>query len=274
MSHPLRAALLLPVLLGGSGCAAAGLAGAPILSAVQAVTDRSVERTLPVDRSLAWAATLDALSRMGISVHDADKSGETWALKGTGEKITVSAELSRVTPTMTRLSLRVEAGRLTADKKTAEEVLNQVAAGVTTATAARPPGPSGEANASREALTALKHEIERLGTKLEEAGPGRQRLPVDAPATSGSVKPDASRVIVVPGSAGVPAVAVERDGVSSRPTPAVSAGAAASQPTVADPPGSDTHSDAATVDTVLAAPMNPIGSLKPVEALRVRQAEQ
>lgn len=72
-------------------------------------------------------ATVEIFGRMEIRVRHIDRSRDAWVLKGTGETVELHAELAPVTPRMTKVSLRVEAGGLQADKRTAEEILNQVA---------------------------------------------------------------------------------------------------------------------------------------------------
>ncbi len=120
--------LCVATMLAGGGCAAAGLAAAgPLLSAIGTIGSRSIERTLSADLETAWTATVETFSRMEIRVRHTDRSRDAWVLKGTGGTVELHAELAPVTPRMTKVSLRAEAGGLQADKRTTEEILNQVA---------------------------------------------------------------------------------------------------------------------------------------------------
>src|SRR5215831_12407632 len=153
--------LLSLVLLGTGGCVAAGLAAVgPVLTSVVAIGDRSVERTIPADLQATWGATVDVLSRMAIKFETSDKSGEQWQFRGTGEAATVYGTLEPVTARMTKMSVRVEAGKLFPDKRTAEELLNQVA---TSLAGPSNPGSRTAAEESAARLQSLQREIERLG---------------------------------------------------------------------------------------------------------------
>jgi hypothetical protein len=176
----------------------------PLLGSLAAIGDRSVERTLPADLSSAWGATLGSLARIGVRVDETDRSGERWTLSGKGGAITLHAALERVTTGMSRVSLRVETGGLLADKRTAEEILNQITAslGARAATTESSAAPTGDRSA--EQMAALRHEIERLGTKLEEAG--KRRPPEPAAAVTPSTPTFEGPVFVIPASVGVPIV--------------------------------------------------------------------
>ncbi len=126
----LRLVLLLAIALAGGGCAVAGMAAGPLRTAIQAIGARSVEQTLAADLETAWTATVDTVTRMEIRIQETDRDGEAWALEGIGDEVTVYVKLVAVTPQMTKVFVRVEAGGLLADKETAEEILNQVALSV------------------------------------------------------------------------------------------------------------------------------------------------
>jgi len=198
--------LALGLALATGGCVSAGLAAAgPLFGAIQAVVDRSVDRTFPADLGTAWGATADALSRMGLRLHDVDRSGEAWTVEGKGDAVTLTARLERVTPQLTRVSLRAENGGLTADKKTADEILNQVAISLAPVTA-KSPGGNEDRAASAEAISSLRREVERLGSTLEQRDSRASATPQPAPATF-----ETGRIFVVPASAGVPSAPMPED---------------------------------------------------------------
>ena len=203
--HARSAGLAVAAMLAGlasGGCVTGGLAlMGPLVGAVYAVADRSVERALPADLDGAWTATVEGLSRVSVRIKDVDRTGASWSLTGVGDNVTLRATLVRITPTLTKLSLRVEDGGITADKKSAEEILNQVSAVL-----AGPPAgavarrPVDDVPADTASMAALKREIERLGSKLD--GPGAQR-----PAASAGVPVvEHGRILVVPPSLGVASV--------------------------------------------------------------------
>lgn len=193
--------------LGAGGCTTLGFAAAgPLFTGVAALADRSVERTVPADQITAWAATVDALSRMAVRLDETDRSGERWQLRGLGEAVTVHGSLDRVTTRMTRVSIRVEAGGLLADKKTGDEILNQISASLASLDRMVRPAEAPPRDLSAERLGTLQREIERLSTKLDAAretpapaSPSPEPAAVHPPTTTG--------VLVVPISAGVPTTA-------------------------------------------------------------------
>ncbi|MBI4611111.1 MAG: DUF3568 family protein [Candidatus Rokubacteria bacterium] len=202
-------------LLGVGGCASAGLMMAgPVVAGFYVLSDRTVERTLAADLAAAWTATRDALTRLEIRVREADRGAETWVLEGTGEKISVRAELTPVTPRLTRLSVRVEAGRLLADKLTGEEILKQVAVSLAGATALARGEPSREPGAQREALAALEREIRRLRSELEEMRGAVRAPPEPAEAASAVLTERGSGILVIPASSGVPTLPVPANGAA------------------------------------------------------------
>lgn len=253
--------------LGGGGCAAAGLAAAgPLFTALQFVGERSVERSLPADLTTAWIATVDTLTRMEIRVRETGRSGESWGLEGVGETVRVHATLTRVTPRMTRLSLRVEAGGLLADKQTAAEILNQVAIFLAGPTAVAKRGPSVEQAAHAEALAALEREIRRLRSEIEEKRVAHR--PPPEPGAAGPVVARKPGILVIPLSYGVPAFPGPANMPVLRTTPALSYDGGA--PIPADAPF---HNDAGRT-AALAAPLSPVSVLTPVPALADRQSGQ
>jgi hypothetical protein len=254
--------LLVPLLgaLGGGGCTAVGFTAAgPLFSAVQMVGDRTVERTLAADLPTAWAATVDALARMGIEAREADRSGETWLLTGTGGTVTVHGELARVTPRMTRLSLRVEAGRLVADKRTAEEIHSQVASSLAQAPAPARAEPRSDQLPQKEALTTLQEEIRRLSLKIEESRKASQVPPAGQPGVTQPALTTVPGVILIPSDYGVPSLPPRTQETVDRgsASPAAEAGRSPE-------PASSLE---LTHGSVLPVPLSPVGVLTPVQSL-------
>ena len=192
----------------------------PLFQAAVAVADRSVERTLPADRTTGWKATVDSLERLGFRIHDVEQAREEWSLKGTGDKVSVTVGLTPVTSRMSRLSLRVEAGGIMADKKTADEILNQVSA---TLTAWAPAGSgstqaSAERKAATEAISSLKREVERLGTRMEQARDAERPAVVGTSPAKPAVL-DNGGILVVPTTAAVASAPVASAPVAPAPEP-------------------------------------------------------
>jgi hypothetical protein len=257
--------------LTAGGCATAGLAlVGPLAGSITAIADRSVERTLPADLGTTWGATADALARMAIRVDQTDKSDTRWRLSGTGEAVTVHGTLDRVTAGMTKVSVRVEAGGLFADKQTGDELLNQIAASLARlASAHERPGPGPDA--ASEELRRLNREIERLGTKIEQA---RAAPPPPRPETAPAATVTSSPIVVVPTSAGVPSVPAAQ--VSNpRPSALPAAGPTGTRNEArpaGPPPAAEIQQG--RVDSIVAAPMRSVEVLRPVEALQIRPVRE
>jgi hypothetical protein len=255
-----------------SGCATAGLAlVGPLAGSITTIADRSVERTLPADLGTTWGATADALARMAVRVDQTEKSDVKWRLTGTGEKVTVHGTLERVTAGMTKVSVRVEAGGLFADKQTGDELLNQIGASLARLASAheRPaPGP----DAASEELRRLHREIERLGTKIEQA----RAAPPAPPQRDGgpTATVSSSPIVVVPTSAGVPSVPAAHVS-TARPTALPAAGPAGTRNEArpaAPPPAAAVREG--RVDSIVAGPMQSVEVLRPVEALQIRPVRE
>lgn len=255
------------------GCATAGLAlVGPLAGSITAIVDRSVERTLPADLSTTWGATADALARMAVRIEETDKSGPKWRLTGTGGATTVHGTLEGVTAGMTKVSVRVEVGGLFADKDTGNELLNQIAASLASlASGGRRDGTASAADVSIDQLRGLQREIERLGTKIEQARetppPARPEAPL-VPTTS--VVP----VIMIPTSAGVATVPVP-DGPPGRPAvPSALRPSAGPRNNGAVSQVQTAEQQEGRADDILAAPMRSVEVLRPVEGLRTRPSSQ
>jgi hypothetical protein len=264
------AALLLLVLLGSGGCVAAGLAAVgPMLSSITALGDRSVERTIPADLSTTWGATVDALARMAVRVEQTEKSGNRWQLRGIEGDVTVYGTLERVTASMTKLSIRVEAGSIYADKRTGEELLNQVGASLASLTGSGPNGAAAAAEASTARLGALQRAIERLGTKVEEARDARR----PAVGTEGSAPPPAVStrpIITVPASAGVPTVPGPPPVLGHQRSAPVSRRDERHVETIPSVDARERPTD--PIDDIMAKPLGPVEVMRPVEGLTIRSS--
>lgn len=253
---------LLASSLPGAGCAMLGLAAVgPALGVLAVVGDRSVTRTLAADRETAWAATLDALARSGIDVGETGRTGEPWVVEGGAKMIRLRAELTELTPKLTRISLNVESGGFLADSRTAEEILSQVARSLAGAPhAVVRPVTSGESDHAAR-LAALEWEIRRLRAKLETRQTSRGS-PREPPTTSETVPSGSSPVLVIPASQGVPTLSVPQAAAVSlgRQAPVLNGGEsfmAAAPPVMRG----------ARLDDLLPATLSPAEALVPLPAL-------
>lgn len=264
MSHRLLGWLLLPMLLGTGGCVTAGLAAmGPVMGSIAAIGDRTVERTIPADLSTTWGATVDALARMSVRVEQTERSSDRWRLTGTYEAITVHGTLERVTGSMTRVSIRVEAGRIYADKRTAEELLNQVGASLASLT--QPGSREARADTSASHLEALQQAIERLGAKVDKAQDGHER-PQPALGDGGPASPPAittSPIITVPASAGVATIPAPLPTIVQAP---------ALRRDKQEVSAKDEHQD--LNPDIMASPLRTVDVLRPAEGLTLRPASR
>jgi hypothetical protein len=265
---------LLSAALGAGGCATLGFAAAgPLYTGIAAIADRSVERTIPADQGTAWGVTVDALSRMAVRLDETDKSGARWQLRGTGEAVTVHGILDRVTARMTKVSIRVEVGSLLADKKTGDEILNQISASL--ASLGRPTREATQApktDLSAERLSALQREMERLGAKLDEAR--NVPPPSSTPRAVADPTPSRTSIMVIPASAGVPTIPVPDSGAKRDPLPTVVRVplpiSEAAPPRNGQPPSHLRN----PAEHILPAPLEPVGVLTPVQALSSERTGQ
>jgi HAMP domain-containing protein len=214
-------AVLVACAIGAGGCAAGGLAAVgPVLSALQIVGDRSVDRTISTDLVTALGLAEDALARTAIVVNSRTRTDDGWVLRGTGQDLTLTMTLSPATERLTRVAIRVEAGRITADKQTGEEVHNQMARLLAEhLQAARPP-----ASAPTDALAALEAQVRSLRIELErqrEMSATRTKAVEPRPA----VTVDPSAIVSVPASYGF--------STPSAPAPASLAATSPAPPTAA-----------------------------------------
>src|SRR5438552_10297980 len=193
------AVLLVGCALAGGGCVAGGLAAvSPVLSALQIVGDRSVERTIAADLPTALALTEETLARMAITLESRTRSDDGWVLRGVSPGLSVEARLVPATERLTRIALRVEAGGwLTADKQTGEELQNQIARVLGERLAAPPALPSVQGGS----LAILEAEVRSLRMELERNRPTATPA-TSVPAPRPSFIIDTSAVVSVPASYG------------------------------------------------------------------------
>lgn len=256
------------------GCATAGLAiVGPLAGSITALVDRSVERTLPADLSTTWGATADALARMAVRIDETDRSGAKWRLTGTGGATTVHGTLEPVTAGMTSVSVRVEAGGLFADKKTSDELLNQIAASLARlASVGRRDGSESAADASITQLRVLQQEVQRLGIKIEQAREAPS--PTARPEAPSAPTPSQVPIITIPASAGVATVPVP-DAPPMRPAiPPALRPSAGPRNTGAFSQVQTAEHQEGRADDILAAPMRSVEVLRPVEGLRTRPSSE
>jgi hypothetical protein len=266
MKHRFFVLLLFPVLLGGGGCVTAGLAAVgPIVGSLTALGDRSVERTMPADLSTTWGATVDALARMAVRVEQTEKSGNRWQLTGIDGDVTVYGTLERVTANMTKVSVRVEAGWIYADKRTGEELLNQVGSSLASLTGSDPRGAAAAAEAFSVRLGTLQRAIERLGTKVDEARDGRDARPptVGSEISTPPPRVTTSPIITIPAAAGLATIP------GSPPSLVQQSSTPASAPSRVLPERRKDHPD-----NVMARPLSSVEVLRPVEGLTIRPTGQ
>jgi hypothetical protein len=264
--------LLLPLyvatMLAGGGCAAAGLAAAgPLLTALGTISSRSIERTLSADLETAWTATVETLSRMEIRVRHTDRSREAWVIKGTGGAVELHAELAPVTPRMTKVSLRVEAGGLQADKQTAEEVLNRVAHSLERPPAVAERELTRERDTLAEAVAALQGEVQHLRSAIHEQEE-RLGLRKSSPEPAGVAKDGLARgsgILVIPPSYGIPLLPGPTGPSMVRWGPSPGRNDHTRVPAHA-PPETDSGEQEG-----LAAPLIPVETLAPVRSLDGRE---
>jgi len=194
-------ALGLSVAFATSGCVAAGVAAGPLVSAVQLLTDRTVERTVGADLTEAQNATEAVLARMAFQLESREQEEGIRRLRAEADGVTVHVKLERVTAKLTRVGLRVEAGKMTADRDTGTQMHEQIAALLTS------PSPASKVTidpAAADELKTLHTEIRKLRSNIEE------RRPLEAPAATSATAPavrlEPGAVVTAPMSAALPTV--------------------------------------------------------------------
>jgi len=239
--------------LSTSGCVAAGLGGGPLMSAVQMIGDRTVERTVGADLVEAQGVTEAVLMRMAFRIEDRQRDDGLRRLRAVADDVTVHAKLERVTAKLTRVGLRVERGRILADRDTGAQIHEQIAALLTPTTA---PSAVGDP-AAAEALTTLQAEIHRLRSDLEGR---RTERPMPTRETGTAVRIEPGGVVSIPLSAALPTVGGPAPPVSV-PVPAT-APTASAVPTASSPP----EVRPASLPASIVRPLHPASALTPIQA--------
>lgn len=258
--------LVLTVGLASGGCAAAGLAAGPLVSAVQALGDRAVERTVPADVQVTAAAVEAVLLRSGVRVVERNAEGDGLRLRGAGEKITVHAVLERVTTRMTRLSLRIETGGLVADRTTGEHLHGQIALALQGAAT----GASSDERGHLAALAALEAEVHRLREAIDAERSSRP-APVARTDEAVSRPPvpafsvNRNGVVAIPTSYGLPTVARPASGSALATPPA--RGRAPVTPSPAAEPDSPIAIEVPAQASESVPALRPVGALTPTGAI-------
>ncbi len=245
-------ALALIVAVATSGCVAAGLATGPLMSAVQLIGDRSVERTVPAELAEAQAATEAVLVRLGFRIETRERDDDSRRLRAVAGDVTLHATLERVTATLTQVALRVERGRMLADRDTSAQIHDQIAAVLAPPVARTPPADP----AAAEALATLHTEVHKLRSDIEARRTAERAVPAREDRATIRLEPGA--VVTVPLSAALPTVGGPAPPVSV-PKPAVAASPAVVEPTTSRPESGHRTHGAST-------PLHPAGALTPIQA--------
>jgi hypothetical protein len=243
-------ALGLAVCVTSSGCVAAGLAGGPLMSAVQLVGDRTVERTVAAELAEAQGVTEAVLARMAFRIESRERDDGVRRLRAVTDEVTVHATLQRVTAKLTRVGLRVETGRMLPDRDTGAQMHEQIAALLAPVPARLPVDSDGT-----EALTSLRGEIRQLRSDLEERR--KEEGPAAGSAGSTSLRVEPGAVVTAPMSAALPTVG------GPAPSVSIAVPAAVTAPVVQSA-SSPRETGPATVDARTAAQLQPAGALTPI----------
>jgi hypothetical protein len=247
-------ALGFAVALATSGCVAAGLATGPLMSAVQLVGDRTVERTVAADLAEAQGVTEAVLARMAFRIESRERHDGLRRLRAVADDVTVHATLERVTSKLTRIGLRVEVGRMLADRDTGTHMHEQIAALLAPAVAGAPLAEP----AAAEALTTLQAEIQKLRSDIETRRATEPLVSPSEPGTTMRVEPGA--VVTVPISAALPTVGGPAPPVSV-PAPAGASAASLAQSGPVRPEAAEV-----TLGAPTSTPLHPAGALIPIQA--------
>ena len=252
-------ALGLTLALATSGCVAAGLATGPLMSAVQLIGDRTVERTVAADLAEAQGATEAVLVKTAFRIEHREREDGLRRLRAVADDVTVHATLERVTAKLTRVGLRVERGRVLADRDTSTQMHDQIAALL-----APPPTPAGDPGTA-EAMTTLQGEIQRLRSDLEHR---RAERPVPPRESRPTVRVEAGAVVNVPISAALPTVGGPAPPISvavpaTAPAVPATAPAVPAVRSISSPPDAGQPAPGA----LMTAPLTPAGALTPIQGV-------
>jgi hypothetical protein len=254
------ALLLLAAGLTAGGCVAAGFATGPLVSAVQLIGDRSVARTVGAEMDAAWAAVETTLSDMAFRVEGRERGATEWRLRGVADPVSVQATLERVTPRVTRVTVRVETGGVLADRHTAATIHEHIARAVAQATGATAGTPAS--SSTGDALTSLEAEVRRLRMEMEGRRSSGQP-PAEGPAAPpAAVRVQPGAVVTVPLSAAVPSMPGPVPATSLARPVGVMAPIAADIPLVGAAPSGDERPSSSTTGST--APLRPAEALVPI----------
>jgi len=242
-----------------SGCVAAGVATGPLMSAVQLLTDRTVERTVNADLAEAQVVTETVLARMAFHLEGREDVDGVRRLRAAADGVTVHVRLERVTAKLTRVGLRVETGKMVADRDTGTQMHERIAALL-----APPPSPTPAVAgdpAAAEALQTLHAEIRRLRSDIEERRPAESPTAAASSATAVRLEPGA--VVTPPMSAALPTVGGPAPTVSVA-VPAggiVSTAPSTSLPSDTKPPAIDARATGALQPAKALTPIQPAAGM-------------
>ncbi len=210
---------------------------------------------------------MDTFAHMEVRPEETDQGREAWEIEGRGEAVTVHATLTRVTPQMTKISLRAETAGLLADKQTAEEILNQIARSLDRPAVLAAREAPDERDGIAKAVTTLQGEIQHLRAVIDEKNKKQADayLRPGAKDRSEDIFSGGHGVLVVPPSYGVPVLPAPPDPSNARVPPSSGpdeyAGALSGAPLQTDSDGQG----------VVASPLIPVEVLTPVWSLDGRQ---
>jgi Protein of unknown function (DUF3568) len=216
----------LAIALATSGCVAAGLAGGPLMTAVQAISDRAVERTVGGELSEALGVTEAVLTKMAFRIEEREHGDGIRRLRAVADDVTVHVRLERLTGALTRVKVRVETGGLLPDRDTGSHIQQQIAALL----ASPPTTAAASDERAVEAVSTLQREVQKLRVDIEQRHNGQTGM--TRTEASSSPRVETGAVINVPMSAALPTVGGPAPPVSvaSPATPVAAAGQVSAAP--------------------------------------------
>lgn len=192
----------LAIALATSGCVAAGLATGPLVTAVQAIGDRAVERTVGGELSEALGVTEAVLTRMAFRIEERERGDGIRRLRAVADDVTVHVRLERVTGALTRIKIRVETGRLLPDRDTGSHIQQQIAALL----ASPPTTAAASTERAVEAVSTLQREVQKLRVDIEERHAGEAAMARTEASTSPGPRVESGAIVNVPMSVALPTV--------------------------------------------------------------------
>ena len=240
--------------LASGGCVAAVPLLSAAISAAPLIGARSVERTVGADQQTAWLAAETALVDSAFRIERREREDAEWRVRAVAEDVTVDVRLERVTPRLTRVTLRVGTRGLLADRETADSIQDRIAALVHAATAAT----TADAASTNPdaAIRSLEAEVRRLRTDLHDRSRSTGSVGESVVNPTPAVRVAPSAIVTPPLSAALPSVAA--------PAPALS---------VLQPVGSMTWGDQAPAAPTATAPFEATSSSLSDRVAPARRAE-